>query len=317
MPEPLAYLNGRILPISQAALPVFDLGVAMGVSVTELLRTFRHEIFRLPEHLERLFQSARAVGIELDHTPESLSDLATELVAQNARLIPPRHDLGVTIFATGGTSLTYTGMAGVATHRKPTVCVHTFPLPFELYAPRFDQGLHLVTPTIRQIPPETIDPRIKCRSRMHWFLADDEARRTDPQAMALLLDQSGQITETSTSNLFLIRQRKLLAPPESTVLGGISLQVVRELAGKLGLEFERCRLSLFDLYTADEAATCSTTYCLMPVTRCNRRQIGTGRMGPLTEQLLSAWSDLVGLDIDQQIRTGAAERMAAMETPES
>src|SRR5262245_33217930 len=132
MDEPLAYLNGRISPISQTTLSIFDQGIVAGASVTEMARTFHHEPIRLEGHIDRLFRSLKYAGFEIDLTREALFDLVQELIDHNARLVPPHHDLGVSMFITAGTSLTYTGYAGMALHRKPTICVHTFPLPFEL-----------------------------------------------------------------------------------------------------------------------------------------------------------------------------------------
>ena len=311
MPEPLAYLNGRISPISQAALHVFDLGVAMGATVTEMTRTFRMEPFRLEEHLARLFRSIRYIGIAMDHTPDSLADLARELVDHNGRLIPPGHDLGVTIFVTAGTSLTYTGLVDGDDHHKPSVCLHTFPLPYELYAPRLTRGLHLVTPATRQLPADCLDPRIKCRSRLHWYLADQQAREVDPHAQALLLDQRGSVTETSTSNVVAVFGRRIVTPRESTALAGISLQAVRELARGLDYEWSEADLTPFDLLNADECLATSTPTCLLPVTRINGRPVGAGVPGETFARLLSAWSDAVGVDIAEQIVTGADERLEA------
>jgi branched-chain amino acid aminotransferase len=310
MAEPLAYLNGRISPISQTALQVFDLGVAMGATVTEMTRTFRLEPFRIEEHLARLFRSIRAVGFAMDHTPEALADLARQLVDHNGRLLPGGHDLGITMFVTAGTSLTYTGLAGAETNRKPSVCVHTFPLPFELYAPKFTTGLHLVTPAIRALPADCLDPRIKCRSRLHWHLADEQAREVDGQAMALLLDHDGYVTETSSSNLCVVNGRKISTPRDSKVLAGISLAVVKELARGLGYEWVETDLTPLDLMSAEECFTTSTPYCLMPVTRINRRPIGTGVPGECVAQLLNAWSDAIGFDVVEQIVVGAEERRA-------
>jgi branched-chain amino acid aminotransferase len=309
MPEPLAYLNGRISPISQAALHVFDLGVAMGATVTEMTRTFRLEPFRLEEHLARLFRSIRYVGISMDHTPESIADLARELVDHNGRLIPRGHDLGLTMFVTAGTSLTYTGLADGDAHHKPSVCLHTFPLPYELYAPRLSRGLHLVTPATRQLPADCLDPRIKCRSRLHWYLADQQAREVDPQAQALLLDQRGYVTETSTSNVVAVFGKRIVTPREAGVLAGISLQAVRELSRSLGYDWSEADLTPFDLVNADECLATSTPTCLLPVTRINGKPVGSGVPGEAFGRLLAAWSDAVGLDIAEQIVVGAEERL--------
>lgn len=310
MPEALAYLNGRISPISQANLSIFDLGLVMGASVTEMARTFRHQAFRLPEHVARLFRSLRCVGFEIDLTPETCVDLALELIEHNARQIPDRHDLGVVLFVTAGMNPTYTSGPGMPAHRKPTVCVHTFPLPFELWASKFDTGQHLVTPSIRHIPAECLDPKIKARSRMHWYLADEQARLVDPKASALLLDNQGCISETSSANVFIIEDRTISTPTGRNTLAGISQSVVAHLADHLGLEFRQRDIQLYDVINADEVFTTSTPYCILPVTRINQKPIGSGVPGPLFQQLLQAWNGVVGLDILEQMKSGAAERMS-------
>src|SRR5262249_57536430 len=140
------------------------------------------------------------------------------------------HDLCVVSVITAGTSLLYTGLEGMATHRKPTICVHTFSLPFELWADKFISGQHVVTPSIRHLPPECLDPKIKARSRMHWYLADEQARLVDPKAIALLLDRQDNITETSTANFFIVRGGRILTPSRPHTLQRISQHVLVEHA---------------------------------------------------------------------------------------
>jgi branched-subunit amino acid aminotransferase/4-amino-4-deoxychorismate lyase len=313
MTEPLAYLNGRISPASQTTLSIFDLGIVMGASVTEMARTFHHEPFRLNEHVERLFRSIRFTGFEVDLTREALVDLAKELIDHNARLIPPHHDLGVSMFVTAGTSLVYTGYSGMATQRKPTICVHTFPLPFELWAEKYTLGQHVVTPSIRHLPPECLDPKIKSRSRMHWYLADEQARLVDPKAIALLIDRQDNITETGTANFFIVQSGKLVTPTGRNTLHGISQQVVSELAEKLDLKLEHRDFQTYDVVNADEAFTSSTPYCILPVTLINGRPIGDGKPGKVYNLLLQSWSQTVNLDIAGQMQSGAIDRRAEYE----
>jgi branched-chain amino acid aminotransferase len=313
MAEPLAYLNGRISPISQTSLSIFDMGIVMGATVTEMARTFHHEAFRLKEHVERLFRSIKHTGFDVDLTRESVVDLAKELIEHNARLVPPHHDLGVSMFVTAGTSLIYSGYAGMSTHRKPTVCVHTFPLPFELWAEKYATGQHVVTPSIRHLPPECLDPKIKARSRMHWYLADEQAKLVDPKAIALLLDRQDNITETSTANFMIAQPGKLITPTGRNTLQGISQQVVAELAEQLDLKYEQRDIQTYDVVNADEAFTTSTPYCMLPVTMINGRPIGSGRPGPVYDVLLKAWSQVVHLDIARQMICGANERRSEFE----
>jgi branched-chain amino acid aminotransferase len=314
MPEPLAYLNGRISPISQTMLPIHDMGVVMGASITEMARTFKHQPFRLVEHVDRLFRSVRHAGFDIDLSHEALVDLARELIDHNARLVPSHHDLGVSMFMTAGSSLIYLGYAGMTTYRKPTVCVHTFPLPFELWAEKYAAGQHVVTPSIRHLPPECLDPKVKSRSRMHWYLADEQARLVDPKAIALLLDRQDNVTETGTANFFIVERGSIVTPTGRNTLHGISQQVVAELAERLELRFIQRDFQTYDVINADEAFTSSTPYCLLPVTRVNGRPIGTGVPGPVYQALLKAWGSLVDLDIAAQMATGAQERKAEFET---
>lgn len=309
--EPIAYLNGQYVPVSQASLHVFDLGVVGGASVTEMVRTFRHVPFRLDEHLARLRQSLEIVGFELDMPTEELKAICERVVSENARLISAHHDLGLIVFVTAGPNLTYLGAEGKDLARRSTVCVHTFPLPFELWAEKYDSGLHLVTVSTRSIPDDVIDPRVKHRSRLHWHLADREAKRTDPAAMAILCDDEGYLTETATGNVCLVDGTTILSPARH-VLEGISRGYLGELAASLGMTFGlQERMTPDDLARCDEAFLTSTPHCLLPVTRFNGLTVGSGCPGPVYQKLIASWSESVGVDIVEQMRRGARDRHGA------
>ncbi len=301
MAEPLAYLNGRIVPAAEAGLPVYDAGVALGAAVTEITRTFHHRPFRLADHLDRLFRSLRYARLETDLSPEKLTAITLDLVAHNAQFLREGEDLGINHFVTAGEVRSYARLIDRPIRTTPSVAILTFPLPFEQYAGKMQTGIHLVTPSIRQIPPECLDPRLKCRSRMHYYLADREARQVDPEAAALLLDLAGRITETSTANFLMVERGSIVSPPAAHTLAGISRQTVIELASQLGIPFVEREIWLFDALNADEAFLTSTPYCLMPVSRINGQVIGDGRPGPFFRQLLDAWNALVGLDIMRQV----------------
>jgi branched-subunit amino acid aminotransferase/4-amino-4-deoxychorismate lyase len=296
MTEPLAYLNGRFVPVSQASLHVFDLGVVGGASVTEMVRTFRHVPFRIDQHLDRLEQSI----------PE-LKSICERIVAENSRLIPESHDLGLILFVTAGENPTYVGRTSVSRPRGSSVCVHSFPLPFELWADKYETGVHLATVTTKSIPDDVVDASIKHRSRLHWHLADREAKKIDPSASAVLTSEKGFLTETATGNVWWVKQG-VLATPARNILKGISRDVIFELNEQLHLP---CAVNDFDpaeLATADEAFVTSTPLCLQPVTRFNCNPIGNGKPGPVTLELLRLWGEMVGVDIARQMREGAAAR---------
>ena len=308
MNEPIAFLNGRLVPFSQATVPVTDLAVVAGASVTEMIRTFRHVPFRLADHLDRLFRSLELCGFSTELDRRQVEVAVTHVVEHNSALIPPNHDLGIIIFVSAGQNLTYLGAAGRSTASEATVCVHSFPLPFELWAKKQSEGQHLATVTVLPLPNESVPPQAKHRNRLHWFRADSEARRRFPSATALLATSDGHLTETSAGNFFVINGRTIRTPAPELVLGGISQIVLREIATQLGFAWQEAAITLDDLAQADEALTSSTTFCLLPVTKFNDQSAGNGQPGPVFRELITAWSDLVGVDIVRQAAEAAQER---------
>lgn len=298
MIEPLAYLNGQLIPASQASVPVYDAGFVLGATITEQLRTFRGELFRLPEHLERLKTSLETAGIEPRESLIDLADIGSRLVANNFAQMDAEDDLGLCIFVTPGP---YAALAERIGERSATVGLHTFRLPFHLWADKYAQGVSLRTTAIQQVPSSCWPAALKCRSRMHYFLADQEAARAEEGARALLLDQRGLVSETSTANVLIYLQDVgLVSPPIAGVLPGISLQVVTELANRLGIPFVNRELTAEEFAKADEAFLTSTPNCLLPVTRFNSKPIGSGKPGAVFKKLLGAWNEMVGFDIAVQ-----------------
>lgn len=308
MAEPLVYLNGQLVPASQAHLAIFDAGIVLGATVTEMTRTFRLQPYRLEEHIDRLFRSLKYTRMEIAESKQQLASVSRELVAHNARLADPADELGLIHFVTAGEFPVYAGSAGRGARLVPTVCAHTFPMPFEYWAQKLEHGTHVVTPAIRHVPPQCYDPKMKYRSRMHYYLADKEAQLVDPDAIALLLDLQGNVTETSGANFLIVENGTIVSPTLVNTLPGISRATVIELAGQLGIPFAVRDLQVHSVVNADEALTASTPYCLLPVTKINGLPIGDGKPGPIFARLLAAWSERVGVDIPRQIREGAARR---------
>lgn len=300
MSEPLAYLNGRYLPYSQAAISVTDGGFVQGVTVAEQLRTFGGNLFRLEQHLARLTRSLAIVGIELGLPVERLGEIARELTAKNHSLLESGDDLGLSMFVTPGPYSTFSGSA-LAT--GPTVGLHTYPLPFHLWHEKYERGESLVVTDVMQVPSTCWPTELKCRSRMHYYLADKQARKQEPDARALMLEERGFVTEASTANILVYyRDAGLVSPPKEMILPGVSAAVVQELAGSLGIPFSFRPLTVDDVSAADEVLLCSTSPCIWPVTRLDGRAIGDGKQGDIARKLLKAWSELVGLDIEEQAR---------------
>jgi branched-subunit amino acid aminotransferase/4-amino-4-deoxychorismate lyase len=297
--SPLTYLNDRFLPLSEARLTLHDAGFVMGVTITDLCRTFRHRPYRLADHLRRFRQSCDLAQVPQPRSDEELTTLAEKLVAHNATLLQPYQELALVFFATPGPVGYYLGEPGGAGDGPATFGMHTFPLPFERYAGLVRDGACLVTPSARHVPSVCVDPRIKQRSRMHWWLADREARQLRPGAIALLLDEHGFVTETAAANFLLVHDGTVLSPPRASVLGGVSLLVVEELCRDLGVPISERQLTLDDCLRADEAWLTSTPYCLAGVRQINDTPLAWP--GQLLQSFLSAWGDRVGMDIRRQI----------------
>ncbi len=307
MDQPQAYLHGRFLPASQATLSLVDAGFVLGATITEQLRTFRGQLFRLDDHLARLERSLELVGIDPGLTRRQLAEVGRELVAHNHRLVEPGDDLGLSIFVTPGLYASY----ALPEPARPTVCLHTYALPFRLWAAKYEEGQALAISDVCQVPAQCWSPELKCRSRMHYYLADQRAAESDPGARAVLLDLNGYVTETSTANVLIYRAAEgLVSVPHHKVLHGISMSVLTELAETLGIAASQRELTPDDLATAEEVLLASTPFCLLPATRLAGRPIGAGRPGPVFQRLLAAWSERVGLDIAAQARQFATRERA-------
>jgi branched-subunit amino acid aminotransferase/4-amino-4-deoxychorismate lyase len=294
----LAYFNGEWRPDAGLAVPVEDPGFALGVTVTERLRTFGGRVWRQAEHARRLRRSAEVVGIASSVVDE-LDAAVTEFVTRHEALREPDDDWAIVAFATPG-------LGG-----EPTRCVHGFPLTFASWAHQFTQGVNVWLASARQTPDNCWPAELKCRSRMHYYLADLEARRREPGARAILLDQDGYVGEASTANVAVcIGAEGIVAPRREKVLPGVSVAVLKELAESHGVPYTERDLTWDEFRSADEAWLASTSICLLPIVRCNGKPVGAGRPGPVYTRMLAAWSALVGLDVAAQAVTVARRRGA-------
>jgi branched-subunit amino acid aminotransferase/4-amino-4-deoxychorismate lyase len=295
--DPIALINGEFLPQSQAALALNDAGFIFGATVTDLCRTFHCVLYRWQQHLDRFRRSCQAAYIVVPFTDEQVTTWAHELVARNAT----GQELVLVLFATPGPVGYYLGQLGGAGDAAPTFGMQTFPLPFARYRGLIEHGAVLVVPSIRHVPAECVDPRIKQRSRMHWWLAEHEVRHIQPGAQALLLDTTGHVTETAASNFLIVRDGVVISPPRESILGGISLGVAEELCNRLGISFEFRPIAFAEALTADEAMLTSTPYCVAGVRSINGTPLPWP--GPVMQRVAAAWSTEVGVDIHAPFRT--------------
>src|SRR5690606_14292589 len=162
-------LNDKFVTASQAHINIYDMGLVMGATLTEMTRTFGHVPFRLEDHLARLFRSCKYAGIAVPFSPVELKQKTLELIAANCELIADHEELSIVHFVTAGENPMYAD--GNVVRQSPTVCIHSFKTPLRRSKDFFTDGAHVVTPSIRHLPPQCIDSKAKHRSRFHWFLA--------------------------------------------------------------------------------------------------------------------------------------------------
>lgn len=294
------YLNGEFVPEREARVSIFDSGFYWGDSVCEALRTFHGRLFKLPEHLNRLYHSLREARMAVGLQPPEMAQAIQDTLERNRPLFTAGEEAWVSLTVSRGRISPFR-REGEEEGPQPTVVIVCHPLDFRAFAHLYRTGAHVVVPTTRHIPPTSLSPRLKHRSRLHFQIARAEAQLMDPEAIPVLLDQEGSLTESDNGNFFLAQAGKLLTPPLRNVLPGITRAVTLELAERLGIPCYEEDIRPQAVCEAEEAFLTMTSRCLMPVTRFNHQPIGNGRPGPMFYRLMAAWSDYVGLDVLDQI----------------
>jgi branched-chain amino acid aminotransferase len=294
MADYTAYFNGEWVPFSQVKIDPMDRGFLVGDVVFDVARTFNGKSFRMQGHIDRLYRSLKFIRIDPGLSPEKMLAISEEVIERNEHLREAVGDFTITQFVTRGPGR-WAHTAG-----PPTVCVKVAPITFDRYAHLYDRGAHGAIARTRSYSSESLDPKVKHFSRMNFNLAELEAADVDPEAWPILTDLDGNLTEGTGYNFFLVTDGVLRTPGDRSILQGVSRGMVFDLAKQLDIAVVEEDLQPYDLYTADEVFFSSTSPCVLPVTQVDKRQINDGKPGPLTRQLLSEWSETVGLNIVEQ-----------------
>jgi branched-chain amino acid aminotransferase len=301
-PERIAYYNGQFVPESQVRVPFRDRGFKYGDAVFDTTRTFGHRIFRLREHIERLYRSLRYLRIDPGLDPDRMMEITEEVVRRNLPLLEPDDDYWVTQRVSRGLDPRERGAWG---QDGPTVIVECLPLPLRERASLFRDGIRVLVPSVRRTAPDALSARTKTHNYLNVLAGDLEVKARDPEAWAILLDVNGNLAEGIGSNIFLVDHGALYTPREQFVLAGISRQTVIELAREAGIGVVEKDLDLFDAYNAAEAFLTSTSLCVCPVRSVNGVVVGgggaEGRLpGPVTQAVIDAYCRLVDHDFVAQ-----------------
>ena len=302
MADYTTYLNGDWLPWSHVKIDPMDRGFRGGDVVFDVARTFSGKSYRMKDHVDRLYRSLKYVRIDPGLSLEEMMEVSEDVVRRNEHLRSEAGDFSVTQFVTRGPGQ-WTRSAG-----PPTVCVSVGAISFRHYASLYGSGAHGVITRTRSYPVESLDSKIKHWSRMNFALADLEAADVDPEGWPILTDGSGNLSEGTINNVFLVTDGVIRTPGDRNVLQGISRMAVFDLARQLSIPIVEEELQPYDLYSSDEAFFASTSSCVLPITKVDNRPVADGQPGPITRQLLAAWSESVGVDI-----VGQAEHFAGIE----
>ena len=294
--ENVVFFNGEILPEQDVGISIRDRGFIYGDAVFDATRTFNGRTFRLREHVHRLYNSLSYLRIDPGISPAEMESRSLEVVNHNFPLLPPNQDLWVMQRISRGVESSEPG-AGL----RPTVLIETHAIPFARRASLYRDGISVAIPSVPRIPPRFLSPRAKTHNYLNLVMGELEVQDSDPNAWAVLLDEAGNLTEGRGSNIFLVKDGVVATPRGQFVLEGITRGVVLELAAGVGLPVAEKDLDLFDAYTADEAFLTSTSLCICPIAKINGAGVGDGSVpGPVTRQLMDAFSDLAGMDYVEQ-----------------
>ena len=278
------YLNGKLVPPEQATVSVFDHGLLYGDGVFEGLRSYAGKVFRLAEHIERLYDSARAIRLEMPLTQAAFAAAVNETVAANGIV-----DGYIRAIVTRGV-----GTLGLDPNRCSQPQVIIIADAIKLYPQEhYDNGLELITSSVIRNHPAALSPRIKSLNYLNNILAKIEGLKAGC-VEALMLNHKGEVAECTGDNIFLVRHGLLTTPPlDAGILEGITRNAVMELAEQAGLPVAATPLTKHDVYIADECFLTGTAAEVVPVVKVDDRPIGNGKPGPITRRLTELFHKLV------------------------
>ena len=304
MSSRVIWMNGKLVPETEAKISVYDSALMFGDMVFEMTRSFNKKQFKLREHLDRLYYGLKILRIPLDMTKDEMEKHCYETIEANEHLFGSDDEHRLMIDVSRGTLGIYQRIEGL--HKGPNVVIADFPLKWTVVGMGhlFKKGINAVITSQRAIPATLMDPKIKNRSRIFYLMANIEASQIEGEDnWALLIDTAGNITEGTGDNFFIVKDNVVITPEGKDILRGISREyVIKELCPQLGIRIIEKNIDPYDVHTADEAFMTGTPFCMLPVTKLNGLEIGDGKVGNVFNLLLRQWSENIGVDIAKQIQ---------------
>lgn len=277
------YIDGKFYPKEEAKISVFDHGFLYGDGVFEGIRAYSGRVFRLEEHLDRLYDSAKTIDLAVPITKEEMTAAIIETCKRNNlkdAYIRPIVSRGV-------------GDLGLDPRKcaKATVVIMAVEWG-AMYGDLYEKGLKAITVSVRRNPAEALPPNVKSLNYLNNILAKIEANCKGGDE-AIFFDTNGYVSEGSGDNIFVVKNGVIITPPTLNNLRGITRMVAIEIATSLGIPVQERNMGYYDLYCADEVFVTGTAAEVAPITWIDGRSIGTGKPGPITRQCMEKFKIVV------------------------
>jgi len=275
----IIYIDGKYLPREEARISVFDHGFLYGDGVFEGIRAYNGKVFRLREHLDRMFDSARTIDLTVPVSKEEMGEIILETLRRNNLkngYIRPIVSRGV-------------GDLGLDPRKCPKASVIVIAVEWgAMYGDLYDKGLKAITVSVRRNPADALPPNVKSLNYLNNILAKIESNYKGGDE-AIFFDTNGYIAEGSGDNIFIVKNGVIYTPPTLNNLRGVTRAVVLEIAASHGFALVEQNLGYYDMYSADEVFVTGTAAEVGPIVLIDGRVIGSGRPGPVTRQLMAAF----------------------------
>ena len=278
------YIDGEYYDKADARVPVFDHGLLYGDGVFEGIRIYRGKVFKLREHVERLYRSAKALLLDIPMRTGEMENAVLETVKRNEK-----QDGYIRLIVTRGVGAL--GIDPVSCERATVIIIVA---DIQLYPEEYYRsGISIVTASSRRVPSDCLDPRIKSLNYLNNILAKIEARQAGCLE-AVMLNREGFVSECTGDNIFIAKGGGLFTPaPYHGALDGITMQTAMQVAESLGIPAHETALTRYDLYNADECFMTGTGAEIIPVIKIDGRKVGDGVPGPVTERLRKGFGELI------------------------
>jgi branched-chain amino acid aminotransferase len=291
MAELQVYLNGRISEEKRALISPFDRGFLWGDGVYEITPCFDGRLYRLQDHLERLFRSLRYVQIDPGLDLTGIEEATLALLEANRSALEAGNVYRVGHWITRGME----APSGRARDAGPaTILIFFNKTRIELLARSVREGVSLTVVPTRRVPPQCLETRAKVTSKMNQILAELDADASG--RVSLMLDLDGNVAENATANFFLVRAGELWTPPARNILEGVTRKAVFEIAARLGIPCRDATLTRYDLLQAEEWFLSSSLTCAVPVREVDGVLPLSPVPGPVTRRLMKAFGEETGFD---------------------